>query len=477
MQSNGILEQRYKLILGTNSNHTSTSIHLVDYHAQSGSDIKKIDRLKISKRKYTNEAYSSFCLTLLTLTACGQSDSKNVVNQYQLVQGSTMDDEFGPYNDSIQFMGISGNDTIFGSTKDDTMRLGIGNNTVSALYGDDEIHLQSWGNKLDAGPGFDTLFVQLTSLETILVDLDNNSMSQKTQSLNLNNRLQNFEKLDMTGSVANIDFLSTAGLKTLQLGAGNDRVSINQHLDFVDSGLGSDTIILGSSYSQKEVKINLEEGSISFQNSGNEDVRISGFENVESNVNVPVYLVGDANDNILVAGTGADNLYGAGGNDILVGGSNSDVFIFTEESVSAGMDRILDFQTGIGGDVIKINFSGNLTSTGLSFRKIDLSIETKKLLGNNSDILLLTGSTFENEIQVLEELNGAGGLFENSEQLNNTAQICLWENITENNITISIVKDVISDGNFADTILNVVELSGLNQLSFQELSMSNFDIA
>ena len=141
------------------------------------------------------------------------------------------------------------------------------------------------------------------------------------------------------------------------------------------------------------------------------------------------------------------------------------------------MDRILDFQTGIGGDVIKINFSGNLTSTGLSFRKIDLSIETKKLLGNNSDILLLTGSTFENEIQVLEELNGAGGLFENSEQLNNTAQICLWENITENNITISIVKDVISDGNFADTILNVVELSGLNQLSFQELSMSNFDIA
>lgn len=424
-----------------------------------------------------NELYSSFYIASLILTACGKSENKNEQQTYKLIEGSTLDGRFGPYESSIHFIGISGNDQIIGSSEDDEIHLGDGSNTVTGLSGDDEIHLQSWGNKLNAGPGFDTLFVQLTSSETILLDLDNNSMSQGMQSLSFNNELVLFEKIDTSKSVANFDFLSTTGLKTLLLGAGNDRVSLNQSLDFVDAGLGSDTVVLGSSYWPQEVIIDLNDGIISFRNSGNENVSIAGFENVQSIGNRPITIIGDSNDNVLAADAGFDKLYGAGGNDILIGGSNSDTFIFTEGSVATGLDRILDFQTGTGGDVIAFDFSGKLTSTGLSFRNIDLSIETKKTLGTNSDILLLTGTTFENELQVLEKLNGNAGLYEHRNQITDTAQICLWENSGSSMITISIVQDTTSDGNFADAIVNVVELSGLNQISFHELSLSNFDIA
>lgn len=426
----------------------------------------------ISKKEF----YSSFYIATFILAACGKSENKNEQQIYKLIDASTLDGPFGPYDRSIHFIGDSDDDNIKGSFADDKIHLGYGKNGVEALPGDDEIYLQSWGNYLNAGPGFDSLFVQLTSPETIFVDLDNYSMSQGIQSLGLKNELRLFEKIDMSNSVANVDFLSTTGLKILQLGAGDDLVSINLNLDYVDAGLGSDTIVLRSPYLQQDVKIDLDGGIISILNSENESVSISGFENVQSNGNIPVTLVGDANDNILAAGGGSDKLYGAAGNDILSGGANSDTFIFTGESVIVGLDRILDFQSGTGGDVIKFDFGGKLTSTGSSFRNIDLSIETKKTLGTNSDILLITGTTFENELQVLEKLNGDDGLYELRNQLNDTAQICLWENSEVSAVTISIIQDTMSDGDFADKIINVAELSGFNQSSFQELSLSNFDI-
>ncbi|WP_188150651.1 cadherin-like domain-containing protein, partial [Teredinibacter waterburyi] len=65
------------------------------------------------------------------------------------------------------------------------------------------------------------------------------------------------------------------------------------------------------------------------------------------------FLAGDSGDNILFGGEGADILFGAAGNDQLEGGGGSDRFLWNSDSVG-DTDTLLDFEMGIGGDILDL---------------------------------------------------------------------------------------------------------------------------
>lgn len=76
-------------------------------------------------------------------------------------------------------------------------------------------------------------------------------------------------------------------------------------------------------------------------------------------------IIGGLLNDFLVGGAGNDRLEGRQGDDSLLGGGGSDVFVFTGTNREFGLDRILDFTTGV--DKIDLSAYGitaaNVTST------------------------------------------------------------------------------------------------------------------
>lgn len=63
-------------------------------------------------------------------------------------------------------------------------------------------------------------------------------------------------------------------------------------------------------------------------------------------------LYGGAGDDKIYGGYGNDEIHGGAGNDKLYGGEGSDKFVF--DAITDGTDTIMDFEQGIGGDIIDI---------------------------------------------------------------------------------------------------------------------------
>jgi Ca2+-binding RTX toxin-like protein len=111
-------------------------------------------------------------------------------------------------------------------------------------------------------------------------------------------------------------------------------------------------------------------------------------------------VVGSAGDNNIQGLDGNDILVGGGGNDFLWGGSGADAFVFND--LDEGSDTILDFTTGIGGDV-------------LDFSAFDLADESAALgLGTQVEgdvVFTLSGGTVVTLANVqLTNMDGANFL-------------------------------------------------------------------
>jgi Ca2+-binding RTX toxin-like protein len=132
-----------------------------------------------------------------------------------------------------------------------------------------------------------------------------------------------------------------AGEDTLRGGGGNDVLSGDAGDDFVAGGAGNDQLFgrLGADMLFGGPGIDRLQG-----NAGPD--QLTGGPGDDQ-------LAGNLGPDVLRGGPGDDQLDGGFGPDTLLGGGGSDTFGIA--MVEQGVDRVLDFQAGAGGDVLNLD--------------------------------------------------------------------------------------------------------------------------
>ena len=418
---------------------------------------------------------SPLLLTPLALAACGSSASDPLLKQNEFLEGSPGNDLIGPFDTALWFRGNGGNDQIFGSSENDIIHLGSDANIAETYAGNDVISFSGWGNQFDTGLGVDTIKIEFSTTSNVIVDVPNAIMYRENLLSSFNNEVSNFEIIDASVSASNLFVISTSEMVNIKTGIGNDSVSVSDYSADLDGGGGLDTLTFNNNSLRDSTVINLADET--YQSASGRDTQtITNFENIQIIGNNDAVLIGDQYENQLSGGGGSDTIIGGGGSDTLIGGAGRDFFRFNSSDSPNEPDTIEDFDAGNAGDVLQFDFENSLSSTGLSFRTLDLTSGATKTLGTNTDILLLVGSSYVSEGQLLATLNGSSGLQEHRGQFQNSKQLCVWEHSPSNSLKVSIVSDSVSNGLFVDEINTIVKLSGLSVNDFSSIGVSNFDI-
>ncbi|MBR0288442.1 MAG: hypothetical protein IJQ82_05635, partial [Selenomonadaceae bacterium] len=110
------------------------------------------------------------------------------------------------------------------------------------------------------------------------------------------------------------------------------------------------------------------------------------------------YLVGGAGKDIIYGQNGNDTLWGGAGNDTLYGGSGKDTFIYKP---GEGTDTIFDYQSGDMLQILKSNGStgGSFTKSSFSSGKLALTVSGGgKIVFDNvnaTDTFNINGATYK----------------------------------------------------------------------------------
>jgi hypothetical protein len=144
----------------------------------------------------------------------------------------------------------------------------------------------------------------------------------------------------LTGSDGPDTIAGLGGDDSINGGGGRDRLSGDAGNDTLNGDFGADTLNGG-------------DGNDLLRGGGGND-RLSGGNgrDVLRGGTGNDRLFGDAGNDRLFGDSGSDTLNGSAGNDTLIGGAGADVFVFGK---GFGADRIVDFQTGLAGEVIDLS--------------------------------------------------------------------------------------------------------------------------
>ena len=437
----------------------------------------------------------TFTLGLVPLIfgGCGSGDNSTPDTEVFVINGSTENDLIGPYDFAIRYNAVAGRDKITASPFDDIILLENSISSVNALAGDDTVHTETWGNSINGGAGIDILSVNFSGSFNIVVDFENHVMYRENLLSSFNNEIVGMEGIDASNSISAISVISSATTQTISTGKGNDNVGVGANITSVNLGDGDDTVTVNSleadltggngsdtlkiiaEYGTGDVTINLNEETHSLNGTLNTR-KLKAFENIDIAGSGNFTLIGSDNDNSLSASIGNDQLIGGKGNNILTGGAGRDIFVFSSTDNLSDANIITDFETGTQGDVLRFENYDGLTSTGLSFRSVNLSEDVSISLTQNSDILLISGSNFLNEQNLLSALNGDKGISEQRGASLNSIQLCIWYNQTKDGLQISTVKDIPNTNLFADQLNTLILLDGLTDNDFGALNAANFQI-
>ena len=233
------------------------------------------------------------------------------------------------------------------------------------------------GGLLRAGAGTDTLMNASTGPFSGVLSVDFTATQAESYIGSAGD-----ERVDATGSAANVRLIGNAGNDELIGGLGNDTIAGGAGSDTLTGGDGNDTLffdaddVLGGllrAGAGTDTLINASSGpfsgvlNVDFTATQAESYSGSaGDERVDatgSTVNVRLIgnagndeLIGGLGNDTLGGGDGADILKGGAGNDSLFGNAGNDVFAFSDDW---GRDVIADFQDGV--DLVSLSVLG-LTS-------------------------------------------------------------------------------------------------------------------
>jgi Ca2+-binding RTX toxin-like protein len=274
------------------------------------------------------------------------------------INGSNGDDHLSGTAASDRLNGRGGNDTLDGGGGNDTLDGGSGDDHLAGGAGRDTYIVDSEGDSIVDSSGRDTV-VSLVAYYALGAGLENLTLRGTWFEVQGDgNELDNVIRNDRSEGGAWID--GADGNDTLLGGEGWDVFSFSQGSgnygnDIVDGGGGDDGIRAGT---HSAVVIDFRAGTVSGGGtSGSESVF---FENIE-------HAAGGVFDDLLIANDAGIRLYGADGNDTLVGGGGDDTLLSDNDGSDGGQSPFIagrDSVTGGAGNDRIETAGGNDTLDG-----------------------------------------------------------------------------------------------------------------
>ena len=287
----------------------------------------------------------------------------------------------GEGNDHL--FGDGGNDVLVGGSGADTITDGAGDDVVDA--GDDnDIVLASAGNDvIDGGAGLDS-YDAGAATQAVFVDLGSGTIDSQDTG---HDRILSVERIitgsgndSITGSAA-AEVISTGegkdevtaglGADVVDLGGGDDVLNaiIDQSVDSFDGGDGNDTLKVR--VATDGVTIDLDGELLTFADG--HSANILHFENVATDGQGSVVVIGNGQSNVIQTGDGNDTASAGDGADDVSTGRGDDV-------IRVELDGASDWFDGEGGvDLIDLAMAVQDLSVDLQTGEIVSGLEVDHL--------------------------------------------------------------------------------------------------
>ena len=228
----------------------------------------------------------------------------------------------------------TGNANLIGNAQNNILTAGTGNDNLYGYAGDDMLVAGLGNGTLDGGAGNDTAsFANITNSGTLTASLGTGTATFTVNGVTYTDKLANIENL--TGGLGDAKLVGNAAdnIFTIVTSGKDAKRSSNSYQ--ISGGAGSNTVTFtqqGLSQTQvnpESVFVDLSTGySVAVTSNGNTLGTLKNIQNaIGSSTDYSQNdLRGDANNNILTAGTGnmvTNYLNGAGGFDTLVGSTSN----------------------------------------------------------------------------------------------------------------------------------------------------------
>jgi Ca2+-binding RTX toxin-like protein len=232
-------------------------------------------------------------------------------------------------NDSLS--GTAGNDTMLGLEGNDTLNGGAGNDGMAGGLGNDTYIVDSAGDTVTEAAGQGTDLVRTTlSAYTLTANVERLERVGDADFSGTGNALANM----ITGGAGNDTLAGLAGADVLKGLVGDDTLDGGAGADRMEGGAGDDLYLV-------DLAANVETGAagdVVFEGTAEDDS--GGTDTVQTTLRsytLGTYLenlvfagsgnfagTGNALDNMITGGAGADRLTGGAGSDTLLGGEGAD---------------------------------------------------------------------------------------------------------------------------------------------------------
>ncbi|RIX27227.1 beta strand repeat-containing protein, partial [Sphingomonas edaphi] len=312
-------------------------------------------------------------------------------------------------DDNRNFFGGSRGDNLYGHGGDDRFQTGAAAAVIDGGSGIDLLALDASGGWLLPDADADGLAESAAAaLAGWTVNLDAGAMIDGYGNSGTVTGIEN-----VNGSQLGDAITGDANANVLKGGDGNDVLEGGLGNDTLDGESGVDTASYANAGSS--VTVSLTAGSAS---GADDDDTLAGFENV----------IGSQHDDVIIGGSGANQLSGGGGDDLLYGrqgndellGGDGDDFLRGEEgddilNGGAGKDRVsYGFLAAAVGVTVNLNVQGVAQDTGhgkdtlIDIEHASGTIYNDVITGNGDDNWLWGGSNGSG-VTGNDTISGGGG--------------------------------------------------------------------